>query len=77
MSTDTEIAIESGIPIPKQRRENCYPADFLDIGQSFLVPKTMNAASRSAMASGFSRRLAPKRFIGRTVPEGTRIWRVA
>jgi len=52
-----------------------YPWSLLDINDSFLVPDNMKKTIYS-LASHNNRRLSPKRFIGRKVDNGIRIWRV-
>ena len=65
-----EIKIEKGIPIPPLGRHAIYPWDAMEVGDSFLAPRSVN----SAIAS---KRRAPKVFAIRKQPDGSfRIWRV-
>lgn len=79
---DTVYLIEHGIPIPPRgngRRDgSLYPFDAMQPGDSFLLPgPTATAGKRASVAAASAnKRLAPRRFESRRVPEGARIWRV-
>jgi hypothetical protein len=74
---DGEIQIEDGVAIPKDRRKEKYPWTTLKIGQSFLFPAELQQNSPYQSAKSASLRHAPKTFIARKTPGGTRCWRIA
>lgn len=69
------IKIEKGVPVPKGR--NRYRFAEMEVGDSFLIPPDVKATTGVSMAGAASRQYSPKRFVGRLMPEGRRIWRVA
>jgi hypothetical protein len=80
----TEFAIESGIPIPSNSsggRPIKYPWAKMRVGDSFFVAfANRHKTSLATIASVASKRLRPKRFIGRSCTcggvQGLRVWRV-
>lgn len=70
-----KIKIDKGIPVPETRgRIRKYPWDEMEIDDSFLVSlKTKNISGYTFWAN---KRYAPKRFTGRKMPDGHRIWRI-
>lgn len=68
------IAIESGIPIPKEKMAGpAYPFAKMKVGDSFLVPHSRASAMKAAKQYYQSRHSA--KFTVRKVAEGTRVWR--
>lgn len=68
--------VEKDIPLPKTRQKlKKYPWDSMEIGDSFLVPKTEGKNARaSAYASGFK---SGRKYASRLQKDGTtRIWRL-
>jgi len=70
-----EIALESGIQMPKLRVVYAYPYEEMEVGDSFCVPvgaraKVMNANYRAGKRLG-------RVFVARTEGEQMRVWRVA
>lgn len=72
----TQIKIESNIPIPTQtRNKSKYPWDEVKVGQSFMMPTKIHAASQARYYA--QKRLAPKRFTIRTIDANScRCWRI-
>lgn len=69
-------AVDKNIPIPADRRGKGrakYPWRDMQVGDSFLVPKAINAISGTTSCA--AKRLG-FRFTLRTVEGGTRIWRI-
>lgn len=65
--------IENEIPVPPHQNSK-YPWDTLEVGQSFLVDPAGKSMFSSASLAGKKR---GKKFIGRKVGSGVRVWRVA
>lgn len=75
MKTNGVIKIESGIPMPvKPRGRGIYPYQELKVGQSFFVPKPIGLMSGSLSYARL--KLAPSKFVARSVEGGCRVWRV-
>lgn len=76
-NTSKVIAIESGIPIPKNNRgcKGIYPWRDMEVGQSFFVARG-NVRTLNSSAGCASRRLGRK-FISRVMDGGVRVWRIA
>lgn len=73
------VQIEKDIPLPEVRRGflSKWPAADLEVGESFLIPAdAMKPTIRQQFAASCTQKLKPKKFAGRTVDGGTRIWRV-
>lgn len=74
------FTIESGIPIPKRaagRSGSKYPLAHLDVGDSFLVPEPVKAATlRSAVGAFIKRNPDFGKFAVRAESHGGhRVWR--
>jgi len=70
-----KIKIEKGIPVPRASAAK-YPWHDLDVGDSFLFPKSVSGDTSANNAAAASKRLAPKRFSVRKTTDGYRCWRV-
>ena len=71
----TEIALETGRPVPVARVVYAYPYEEMDVGDSFCVPvgarqKVLNANYRASKRLGL-------RFMAKTEGEVVRVWRIA
>ena len=76
------FTIESGIPMPKRaagRNGSKYPLSQLDVGDSFLVPEPVKAATlRSAVGAFLKRNPDFGKFAVRAESHGGhRVWRTA
>lgn len=70
-----EIALESGIQMPKARVVYAYPYEEMEVGDSFCVPvearaKVMNANYRAGKRLG-------RVFVARTEGSQVRVWRMS
>lgn len=74
MKNNGEFPIERGVPIPEARTKTKYPWREMEIGESFLAPKSKEN-SLSACACNAAKKLK-RRFVLRTVEGGVRVWRV-
>ena len=73
----TVYQIESGIPIPAQRRKSNglkYPFRHMKLGDSFFVAKKDSTAISGHCS--YANRLLGHRFCLRTVAGGVRVWRI-
>ena len=69
----TEIVLESGVSMPKQRTVYAYPYEDMDVGDSFVVPlearaKVLNANYRAGKRLG-------RVFTAKTEGDQVRVWR--
>jgi hypothetical protein len=69
----TEIVLESGVSMPKQRTVYAYPYEDMEVGDSFVVPldaraKVLNANYRAGKRLG-------RYFAARTEGDHVRVWR--
>jgi len=69
------MEIETGVPVPRQRRITKYPFGYMQVGESCFFPgqSTTDRAYRAAKTMGQRRGWV---FTGRRVDGGIRIWRV-
>ena len=61
--------IEKNVPMPESRERGKYPFADMEIGDSVFIPKPTGSLSMILA------RLAPKKFIRKSVDGGTRVWR--
>jgi hypothetical protein len=71
----TELVLESGVRMPKQRTVYAYPYEGMEVGDSFVVPlgaraKVLNANYRAGKRLG-------RVFTAKTDKEVVRVWRTA
>ena len=71
----TEIGIEVGIPAPKMRVVYAYPYEEMDVGDSFVVPRS--ARGKVLNANYRAGKRLQRVFIARTEGETIRVWRQA
>ena len=69
----TELVLESGVRMPKQRTVYAYPYEDMEVGDSFVVPlvaraKVLNANYRAGKRLG-------RVFTAKTDKEVVRVWR--
>jgi len=71
------MELENGLPIPRAAHDTVFSYLYeMEVGQSVLVDtKTLNKQSLNA-SRAYAKKRYNKRFSLRTLPEGTRIWRV-
>lgn len=79
-----EVKIEKGVPfVRRNRHENHWPWELMDIGDSFFLPcevKAQKSKQASMVANGnqwSARHGGVRRFASSVVEGGIRIWRVA
>jgi hypothetical protein len=71
----SQIAIDSNIPIPNGKFGD-LPFEDMNPGDSFMFPNDIKPTSASHYVSIANKKLAPKKFILRTVADGKRAWRI-
>ncbi len=67
--------IDKDIPLPAKRGDNNakWPWGALEVGDSFLMPRTLSSASAQATTNA---KKTGRKYTCRTEAEGIRIWRV-
>jgi hypothetical protein len=69
-----KIKIDHNIPIPDNNSERgMYPIDEMEVGDSFLYPKSNAGAHHLAFVS--NKKHPDRRFISKKTDRGMRIWR--
>lgn len=69
-----KIKIDKDIPI-QYNYTSIYPFHKLEVGYSFLLPKSVNRKTVRSSVSKYSQKHKMK-FITRSVEGGTRVWRI-
>lgn len=69
----SDMKIEKGVPMPKNKRATKYPFAEMEVGDSFYVEP--DNGSIHAAASWYGKR-NNKKFATRKEGEGRRIWRI-
>lgn len=72
----TEIKIESNIPIPESKTGPKYPFAQMEVGDSFFCASGLSDQLRNSLRNN-AYRFKPKSFVIRKVDGGLRVWRTA
>lgn len=80
------FVLDSDIPVPvrtapggRRAGSSKYPFSIMEVGQSFLVPGDVKAATIRSAVGAYQKRSEDKeaKFSVRAVADGVRVWRVA
>ena len=84
------ITVQKGIALPPRQLNNLalrdlqYPWPTMDAGDSFEIPeadpkrRSKNTGMLSSLGNAYAKRHAlPWKFVARTTPTGSRVWRIA
>lgn len=71
----TEIVLESGVEMPKQRVVYAYPYEEMEVGDSFVVP--LSARAKVLNANYRAGKRLNRYFAARTEGDQVRVWRMS
>lgn len=80
IAVSNEVKIDKGIPMigsSRGGRPSRYPWLEMEVGDSFLFPSDVSKANAYSAPHKASKVYAPRKFAGRTTPDGMRVWRIA